>query len=143
VVTADVVARHVLAANETLHELSRPECADAARLRMDPMLRAAVERWLQVVIGGCIDLAYHRGASQGWTPVGSARAAFAAMAAHGDIDDALAQRLGSASGMRNVLVHRYVDVDLERIASAVAQGLDDLRELLAIASGWIGEPGSA
>jgi hypothetical protein len=72
------------------------------------MLRAAVERWLQVAIEACIDIATHVLASEGWTPAGSARDAFLVLANHGKIPLELAQRLGSAAGMRNVLVHDYV-----------------------------------
>jgi uncharacterized protein YutE (UPF0331/DUF86 family) len=38
----------------------------------------------------------------------------------------LAQRLGFAAGMRNILVHEYADVDLDILSEAVHTGLDDL-----------------
>lgn len=55
-IDGDVVARRVLALGEVLAHLDRPECGDAARLRTDPLLLAAVERWLQVAIECCIDV---------------------------------------------------------------------------------------
>lgn len=39
--------------------------------------------------------------------------------------------------MRNVLVHDYVSVDLERLALAVRVDLDDLREFAGYAKRWM------
>lgn len=47
------------------------------------------------------------------------------LATHGVIDTDLGDRLVWAAGFRNVLVHGYVDVDDERVLSA----LDDLADL--------------
>ena len=72
-VDPDVVARRLLATNEALRELQRPEASKARNLAEDALLRAAVERWLQVAVGACIDVADHVIASEGWTPPQSAR----------------------------------------------------------------------
>lgn len=56
----------------------------------------------------------------------TARGAFLTLAGHGLIAHDLALRLGSAVGLRNVLVHDYVTVDLERLARVVREDLDDL-----------------
>ena len=98
---------------------------------------AAVERWLQVAVEACMDVAYHVVASEGWTPPESGRAAFASLAAHGKMSLDLAARLGSAAALRNVLVHDYVSVDLERLARVVRDDLGDLRTFAQIAAGWI------
>lgn len=137
VIDADVVARRLLALNEALTNLERPDCGDAKRLRADAVLRAAVERWLQVAIEVCVDVAHHVIASEGWTPPATGRAAFLTLAAHGRLDQALAQRLGGAVGLRNLLVHDYADIDLERLASIVGTDLDDLREFARTAAQWI------
>ncbi len=136
-VDSDVIARRVLALNEALLQLQRTEARDAERLRTDPLLRAAVERWLQVAIEACIDSAFHIVAERGWTPPDSARGAFSVLAGHGLIDGALASRLGGAASMRNVLVHDYVDVDLDRVAHAVEHDLDDLRSFGAAVAALI------
>lgn len=133
-VDAEVVARRVLSLNETLTHLARPGANDAQRLRADPLLRAAVERWLQLCIEACIDMAYHIVADGGWTPPDTARGAFGTLAAHDIIPAELADRLGKSAAMRNVLVHDYVAVDLERIALAVREDLDDLRAFGAVAA---------
>jgi uncharacterized protein YutE (UPF0331/DUF86 family) len=137
VIDSDAIARRLLTLGECLNELARPEAADAAALARDPLLRAAVERWLQLSIEACIDIATHVVAAEGWTPAGSARDAFLVLANHGKVPLDLAQRLGSAAGMRNVLVHDYVAVDLARIAHAVRHDLADLRQLAVLAASWM------
>ena len=136
-VDQDVVARRLLSLSESLRELERPEAGDATALAGNAVLRAAVERWLQVAIEACMDVAYHVVASQGWTPPESARAAFGALAAHGMLPSDLTHRLGSAAALRNVLVHDYVSIDLERLARIVRDDLGDLRDFARIASGWV------
>lgn len=122
------VTRRILAMNEALDELrAHPEASREERLATDAMLRAAVERWLQVAVETCIDLAHHVIAESGWTPPTSARGAFQTLAAHGIIEPELATRLGRAAGLRNVLVHEYAEVDLAIVAGVVRDDLADLK----------------
>jgi uncharacterized protein YutE (UPF0331/DUF86 family) len=48
----------------------------------------------------------------------------------------LAARLADAAGMRNVLVHGYLDIDDEAVWGAL-EHLDDLREFAAFARGQL------
>jgi uncharacterized protein YutE (UPF0331/DUF86 family) len=140
VVDPDVVTRRLLALNEALRELARPGTGDEATLAADRVLRAAVERWLQIAVEACIDVADHAIASEGWTPPESARAGFATLASHGKIPLDLARKLGDAAALRNILVHDYVSVDLRRLAGAVRDDLGGLRAFAAVAATWIAEP---
>lgn len=138
-VGVDLLARRILALNEALSNLGRPEAGEAARLRRDPLLRAAVERWVQVAVEACIDVAYHVAASEGWIPPETARAAFLRLVAHGRLDQDLGDRLALAAGLRNLIVHDYAEIDLDRLAAAVRGDLDDLRRFAVLAAGWIDE----
>jgi uncharacterized protein YutE (UPF0331/DUF86 family) len=135
------VTRRLLVLSETLRHLARPDAGDAARLAADLVLRAAVERWLQVAIEACIDLAEHVCADREWTPPGTARGAFAALAAHGLMDVELAHQLGRAAAIRNLLVHDYADVDVEVLARVVREDLADLRTFARMAASWMAPTG--
>ena len=137
-VDPDVLARRILVLSETLGELDRSGGADAGELRKNAMLRAAVERWLQLAIESCIDMAFHIVSEREWTPPDTAAGAFRALASHGLLDAQLAERLASAAGLRNVLVHDYVSVDVGLLARAVERDLDDLRAFGAMAAGLLG-----
>lgn len=56
-----------------------------------------------------------------------ARELFPILVKEGIIDEQLAGRLGKAVGLRNVLVHMYLDVDLDILANSATVGLNDLR----------------
>jgi uncharacterized protein YutE (UPF0331/DUF86 family) len=137
VVDPDVVARRLLALSESLKELERPEAGDATALAASSMLRAAVERWLQVAIEACIDVASHVIASEGWPPPSTGREAFMILAQHGRIPGDLAQRLGLAVGLRNILVHDYARTELTILARTIRGDLPDLRDFAKLAAGWI------
>lgn len=129
-VDAEVVTRRLLVLNDALSQLAgRSDAITAESLRGDPLLRAAVERWMQVAIEACVDLAYHVIADAGWVPTDSARGAFLRLAEHHVIAAELASRLGLAAGLRNILVHEYAEVDLVILAAAARDGLSDLRQL--------------
>jgi uncharacterized protein YutE (UPF0331/DUF86 family) len=133
-VNPDAIARRLLALNEALQHLNAKSAEiTAERLATDPLLQAAVERWLQVSVEACIDIAYHVISEQGWTPPDAARSAFATLTTHGVIPNDLAERLTRAAGMRNILVHDYVRVDRAILAAAVKSALADLRAFGAIA----------
>lgn len=133
----DAVTRRLLALEEALQDLARPDAGVAERLLSDRVLRAAVERWLQIAIDSCIDVSFAVIAAKEWTPPETARAGFATLAAHGLLPAELAMRLASAAGLRNILVHEYVAVDLERLARIVREDLGDLREFARLAASWI------
>jgi uncharacterized protein YutE (UPF0331/DUF86 family) len=136
-VDPDIIARRILSLNEAIQHLTERAPPDASHMTRDPILKAAVERWLQVSIEACIDIAYHIISEEGWTPPDSARCAFESLASHNIIDPALAGRLSNAAAMRNILVHEYVSVDLELLASTAVRGLDDLRQFGAAAAALI------
>jgi uncharacterized protein YutE (UPF0331/DUF86 family) len=136
-VDRDVLTRRLLVLAECLRELERPAASDAAKLAADAVLRAAVERWLQVAIEACVDMASHVVADEGWTPPSTGREALLLLASHGRLPLDLAQRLGAAVGLRNILVHDYVTVDLAQLAATVRDDLGDLRTFAGIAGEWL------
>ncbi len=136
-VEPDVIVRRLLVLNECLKELARPEAGNPAALAADSMLRAAVERWLQVAIEACIDVASHVIASEGWAPPNSGREAFLVLANHGRLPFELAQRLGLAVGLRNLLVQDYAMTELSQLARTVRDDLVDLERFAGCASEWL------
>ncbi|MGQ0574927.1 MAG: type VII toxin-antitoxin system HepT family RNase toxin [Pseudonocardia sp.] len=75
----------------------------------------------------CIDLANHVIAADGHRVPRDYGDAFRVLAEVGVLDAALAERLVSLAGARNLIVHLYAEVDDERLARAVRDGgLDDL-----------------
>ena len=61
-------------------------------------------------------------------PPPDVRRSFGAAADAGLIDRELAGRLAPSAGLRNVLVHAYVDLDVEQLVAAVPLALEQYGE---------------
>lgn len=85
----------------------------------------ATKYTLVTAIGGCIRVAQHIAASQGWEPPSTNADAFRVLADHGVVDSELAARLARAAGFRNLLIHQYADIDDKRVVGDL-DSLDDL-----------------
>jgi uncharacterized protein YutE (UPF0331/DUF86 family) len=79
-------------------------------------VRAALELAAQCAIDAALDLISKRGLG----PPQTYRQAFAALAAAGIIDGQLLGELQAWAGMRNVLVHLYTKLDLDRVFAALS-----------------------
>ncbi|CAN5908995.1 hypothetical protein BH23ACT2_BH23ACT2_28630 [soil metagenome] len=100
------------------------------RYRSDLAVRAQIERHLQLAVQAVIDVAVHIVAEDVAGVPEDYGSAFMMLADQGLIDRSLAERLRDAAGLRNVLVHGYVDVD----PGIVWQSLDDLDDLRQFAA---------
>jgi uncharacterized protein YutE (UPF0331/DUF86 family) len=98
----------------------------------DERLRATTERWLQLAIQTCIDLGAQLVSELSVEPPADYAGVFRSLAAGGYIDADLGETLAAAAGLRNVLVHMYLDVD-DREVFAALERLDDLRRFAAAA----------
>lgn len=99
----------------------------------DEGTRLQAERALQLSIQICIDIGAHLVAELGADQPGDYRGVFESLARANVIERDLAERLGEAAGLRNLLVHGYADLDDRAIWAALGR-LDDLRAF-AVAAG--------
>ncbi len=83
------------------------------------------ERDLQIGIQAALDIAIHIVAEDSAETPSNYGSAFEMLAALGVVDPELAQHLRDAAGLRNILVHAYLDVDPERLWDRLAE-LEDL-----------------
>ena len=100
----------------------------------DPLHHLAAERAIQVAAEAIFDVGHHVLAGRS-RPVPSAyRDIVPALVAEGIFDGALGGRLNGMAGMRNILVHDYVDIDPARIWQVIDHHLEDLRQALSLLS---------
>jgi len=93
----------------------------------DRRLHAQAERWLQLAAECVLDIAHHLIADRGWRTPSSYRDAIGVLAESGALDEELASQLVRWAGLRNVLVHVYIDIDHERIFEILQSDLDQLQ----------------
>jgi len=126
-VDREVVRRHLMALDRALETLGRHRGATAADLAGDRELLWMVERGLQLCAQNALDIATHLVAAAGHD-VPDYASAIDRLGELGVLPVALATRFRTIAGFRNVLVHGYLDVDLEIVAEALHTRLDDFIE---------------
>ena len=78
------------------------------------------------IIECCIDIASHIIAVRGLGRAEEYREMFFLLGERSIIDKALAERLGDMAGFRNLLVHRYGEVDNEHVLEMIESELEDV-----------------
>ena len=97
----------------------------------DEMIQAAAERNVQVAIQSVLDICNHVVADMKLEVPDEQKQAFQIMASHKFISHRLAKTLTGMTGMRNVLVHEYLEVDHERLYSIMTTNLGDFEKLIS------------
>ena len=92
----------------------------------DRTAREVVILNLFVALQESLSLATHWLADEGWAVPQSYREIFMCLADHAVVERELAARLAAASGLRNLVAHRYGVVDWGRIHAIASSELDDL-----------------
>lgn len=98
--------------------------------------RLAADHAIQLAIQICIDVGAHLIAELGLEAPSDYRGVFESLREAG-LDPQLADRLAAAAGMRNILVHDYLEVDDDAVWEALGR-LDDLRQFAAFSQQQLG-----
>jgi uncharacterized protein YutE (UPF0331/DUF86 family) len=133
---ASVVRRHLLALDQALQILKGHRGRSVDRLRSDREERWVVERGLQLCTQNVLDVATHLAASAG-RDVPDYATAIDRLAELGILPGEFAARFRSIAGFRNVIVHGYLDVDLEIVHRLLNDRLDDFAEFARLVSRYV------
>jgi len=98
------------------------------QLENDEDLLFSVEHHLHTAIESVINISEHIVAGLNLNHVDNAKDAIKVLAKEEIVTKGLAERLGQAADMRNVLVHQYFDVDVNKVSEAATKDLKDLRD---------------
>lgn len=131
-VDADSVFAKLARLDSLLAVLEDARTRGQKEVTSDLHLQLEVERALQVSIQICIDVGAHLVSELGLKPAEDYQGVFASLGVHGTIDSDLADRLGDAAGLRNLLVHDYGEIDHARLWDSLGD-LDDLRAFAKVA----------
>ena len=123
----EVIRKHIAALREALSNLRRHVGRSAQELRADADLRWIVERGLQLSVQNALDIATHLAAASGLDSPDYATA-IDQLAELSVLSPEFASRLRPMAGFRNVLVHGYLQVDLNVLEQVLREKLQDLDE---------------
>jgi uncharacterized protein YutE (UPF0331/DUF86 family) len=126
-VDAEVIDRRIREIGRRLAALRDIRSHGESAFLTDTGLQAQAERHLQLALQHVIDIALHLLADDTDRTPEDYGSAFRELAAVGVLSQSLAERLRLAAGLRNILVHAYVDVDPVLIWMHL-DGLGDLED---------------
>ena len=116
---------------EYLHRLGELARRDRETVLGDPGLLAQLERWMHLAVEASIDLAQHLLSSRGWRTPTTHREAFQILREEKALSAQLGKQMEGWAGLRNVLVHLYLEIDHEQLWTALIEELSQLRDYAA------------
>ena len=137
-----VLDRHLIALRATVAALRRHAGTSPGALRADSDRRWAVERGLQLCAQNALDIASHIGSAAGFDPETYGSSIDCLIRAN-VLPRAFGDRFRGVAGFRNVLVHGYLEVDLDLLATILAEHLDDFEEFARHVERWLANPANA
>lgn len=131
-----VIRRHLLALDEALQTLRKHQGKPLDDLEADLEERWVVERGLQLAVQNALDIATHIVASAG-RDVPDYASAIDELSALEVLSRDFAARFRAIAGFRNVIVHAYLDLDLQIVHRLLNERLDDFTEFAASVERYI------
>lgn len=123
-VDGEVLADKLRYSNQYIEDLKEMRGMAKREYVDDMVTQRAVERTLMNLIQVCIDLARHIRSTQDLSPTGTAKEEIQALGEAGIISTETREKMEEAVGFRNILAHRYGEVDHEIVYDVLH---DDLR----------------
>ena len=124
---------------ELLDDLSELGDLDVTRLRTDRLVTLAAERVLTLVVDLAFAINSHVAVSVLQRAPDSYAESFLLAAEAKMISSELAEALVPSAGMRNVLVHNYLDVDYQKVATAIPLAIEQYGEYVRQVARWVQE----
>ena len=122
-VDEEVVATKLEQIHEYTNDLEEMRGLSKERYIADVVIQRAVERTMMNLIQACIDLARHVRATEDLTSARTAKEEIGALGEAEIISTETRRKLEEAVGFRNVLAHRYGDVDHEIVYEVIHEDL--------------------
>lgn len=110
-VDEEVVVSKLRHINEYTNDLREMQGLTEEEYKSDMIIQRAVERTCMNLVQACIDLTKHIRAAKDLSPSGTSKQNIEALGNAGIISRETQKRLEEAVGFRNILAHRYGDVD--------------------------------
>ena len=101
-----------------------------------------VERGLQPCAQNALDVASHISSAVGLDP-GNYASSIDCLVEAGALPRSFGERFRGIAGLRNVLVHGYLEIDLDPMAGMLSERLDDFEEFASRVEHWLAEQPNA
>lgn len=98
--------------------------------RSDFYVKSSAERLIQLIVECATDVNNHVVVETGNRPPEDYSVSFVRAAEVGMISGELAEKLKGSAGMRNILVHEYMDIDDEKVYQAMPLAIKEYTEYI-------------
>ncbi|HZL06178.1 MAG TPA: DUF86 domain-containing protein [Coriobacteriia bacterium] len=122
---------------ELLGDLSDYQHATADELEHDRTTRYVVERILIAVVDSAVAINTHMSATLLENVSPDYSGSFFAIADAGVIPGEIAEQLAPSAGLRNALVHAYLDIDYHRVAAAIPLAVEGYGSYIAAVASYL------
>lgn len=130
-VDSHIILARVDRIRECVNKLKRFEALTEKQFLADALATDSAERNLQTAIRAVIDIGNHVAADMDLGAPRDYKDIFELLSKDNVIPESLALKLISMTGLRNILVHDYLDVDLHMIYEIIKNELGDFDEFVA------------
>lgn len=129
-IDADLVRRKLSRLNMYLEKLKPISQKNLEEYKSDFYLKSSAERFIQLIVECATDINNHVVVEIGNRPPEDYRVSFVRASEAGLISGDLADKLKGSAGMRNILVHEYMDIDDEKVYNVIPLAIKDYKEYL-------------
>ena len=129
--------RHIRAA---LQRIADKNPRSREELFGNPDIQDVVLRNMQNALQGCLDIASHIVSDEGWGQPSRSSDFFSILGEHKVLKADLAKRLARLIKFRNILVHEYTNLDLEKTWQAVSAGATQVELFCQAIVFWMEHP---
>jgi uncharacterized protein YutE (UPF0331/DUF86 family) len=93
-----------------------------------PILRRLLERSYQLIIEAVVDICKQIVSAKGWGPVYTSRGFIEECGKHGVVGEDIARELSRSIRLRNIIVHRYLNIDYKKLYIEAKKLINMVRE---------------
>ena len=135
-VDKELLSRKLSLLRSYVAELVRADDITWAKYRSDLRTKAFVERYLHLAIEEVLDIANHLISFERWREPSGYRDIFLVLRENGVITDEQLTLFQEMASFRNLLVHRYENVDDEIVFGIFKKRLSDFDLFIELVSTW-------
>lgn len=124
-VNQDIIKAKINHIENNLQRLKEKQNISLDELRKNIDLQDIILHNLQLSIQGCIDLDSHIISDEGWTVPDTLAGLFDILAKHKIISEESNEKLKRMVGFRNIVIHEYGTIDLNKVHSILEEDIKD------------------
>lgn len=133
-VKKDVVASRLQRLQEYLGTLRAVQKIELEKFKKDPFVHGTAERYLHLSIECLLDIGNHVISDRGFRKPETYSEILEILAEEGVVSLELSRRMAGMAAFRNVLVHDYLRLDLDKVYKVINDHLKDFEELAGVFS---------